>query len=209
MNNIDKLIEYFREFPGIGPRQAKRFVYFILSRNQTYLNDFKKAIDNVKESVRICQNCFRFFSLNGLNRTVDSKENICSICKDPNRDTSLLMILAKNSDLEAVEKSNSWNGLYFVIGSNLPILEKDPERKIRIRELKDKVLKNTNIKEVVLSFSTNTEGENTADYVKSELTELSQKNGFKISSLGRGLSTGSELEYSDSETLKGALKNRS
>lgn len=118
------------------------------------------------------------------------------------------MVVAQDVDLENMEKSHAYEGYYFVLGGTVPILEKEPEKKIRIRELFKKIEQSPELKEIILAMNLTADGENTEDYLKSSLSELASKKAIKISILGRGLSTGTELEYSDSETLKNALKNR-
>ena len=93
------------------------------------------------------------------------------------------------------------------MGGLLPILEPNPEQKIRLKELGQKITAHP-LTEVILALSVNPEGDNTVEYLKRFLAEPAAKQGFKISVLGRGLSTGTELEYSDADTLKNALKNR-
>lgn len=202
MNEIEKLSKYFSEFPGIGPRQAKRFVYFLLSKNKGFLDELTLNINDLKKSISICPSCFRFFPKN------KGSSSLCHICDDKNRDSSLLMIVSRDVDFENIEKTGSYNGLYFVLGGTVPILEKDPENKIRMKELLSKIEKKSNVKEIILALSANPEGENTADFIKEKILPICEKLSIKISLLGRGLSTGLELEYSDSETLKNALKNR-
>src|SRR6185503_6914196 len=115
-----KLVQYFSEFPGIGPRQAKRFVYFLLTRPQNYLEDVSGLIKDIKKNIRTCSSCFRFYTLNGGNSP------LCPICSDKSRDASLLMLVARDVDLETVERSKSYNGYYFVLGGTIPILDKNP-----------------------------------------------------------------------------------
>lgn len=114
------------------------------------------------------------------------------------------MIVPRDADFEVIERSGSYKGRYFVLGGSLPILEKEPEKRIRINELKSKITREPDIKEMILAMNANAEGENTADFIK----EMFKDSGFVISELGRGLSTGSELEYVDSDTLKNALLHR-
>ncbi len=197
MDSLHKLAEYFAEFPGIGPRQAKRFVYFLMTRNSAYLEDIARNIMEIKKNVKICGSCFRFFQEN------KSAGLLCPICSSPNRDTSQLMIVARDVDFESIEKSHVYNGLYFILGGTIPILEKEPERKVRLKELDEKLSKG-NFKEVILSLNLTADGENTAEYIR----EFIGKRDVKITVLGRGLSTGSELEYVDAETIKNALENR-
>lgn len=204
MNPIDKLIQIFSQFPGIGPRQARRFVYYLLTRQNGLLEEFAKNISNLKKDVIVCRECRRFFEKKY------NKESICNICADENRDRALLMIVQRDIDLESVEKNGVFKGTYFVLGGSVPILEKEPEKKIRINELKTFVNSKIKdgLKEIIMGVNWNPEGENTADFVERELKPLTEKNKIKISRLGKGLSMGSELEYTDSDTLKNALKNR-
>lgn len=221
MNSIEKLTQIFTHFPGIGPRQARRFVYYLLTRSGSTLTELAEHIKDLKKEIAKCENCQRFFPSNKLHHT--SKYNgdhcLCNICADPNRDHATLMIVQRDIDLEAVEKNGVFNGIYFVLGGSVPILEKEPEKKIRIKELKEFTNKNiNNLKEIILGVNWNPEGENTGDYVKREIESLLKntqsasaklrRDEVKISHLGKGLSMGAELEYTDGDTLKNALKNR-
>lgn len=205
MNSFSKLVELFSEFPGIGSRQAKRFVYFLLHKPSVFNDELIKSIENLKKEIKKCNSCFRVFSESGGNTP------LCSICRNQHRDQSILAVVSNDSDLDNIEKSGSYNGLYFVLGGILPILEKDPDKKVRSKEflkLIEAKLESGELKEIILAMSLNSEGENTADYMRNLLSPYAKKLVFKISNLGRGLSTGTELEYSDTETLKNALKNR-
>lgn len=203
MNSFGKLVELFRRFPGIGPRQAERFAYFLLTQNEGYIRELTAEMQNLKTESAVCSSCFRYYSKNA------STSTLCSICANPNRDHSKLMIISRGSDLDNIERTKVYDGLYFVLGGSLPILEKEPEKLIRIHELETTVKSRTEIlKEVILAMNANAEGENTAEFVESKLKPFVTKHNFKISHLGRGLSTGSELEYSDADTIVNALKNR-
>lgn len=208
MDTLSKLEEIFKSLPGIGPRQAKRFAYFLLTKSDFELADFAKNITELKKSVSMCSLCQRFFPIG--NRVVDPIKPICSICSDQNRDTEILMIVGRDIDLQAVERSRAYNGLYFVLGGSVPILEEFPEQKIRQKELiarmEEMIL--GGLKEIILATSVNPEGEHTAQHISTILRPYIEKHKFRVSTLGRGLSTGTELEYSDSETLKSALQNR-
>ncbi len=199
MDPLNKLSQYFGEFPGIGPRQARRFVYFLLTRNVTYLEDMARLFLDIKKSIRICSFCFCFYP--------DGKTTLCPICSDKNRDMSQLMIVSRDVDFEAVEKSKVYKGFYFILGGTIPILDKEPEKKVRLKELINKIKKGQ-FKEIILSLNANAEGEHTAEFLRSYLKAKFPSNDFTISVLGRGLSTGTELEYADSETIASALKNR-
>lgn len=199
MNSIDTLAEIFAHFPGIGPRQAKRFVYYLLSRDKSTIDAFVRAIEKLKEETLQCTECKRYFAKNG------NVKAICKTCSDVHRDKSLLMIVPRDADYDAIEKSGGYKGYYFILGGSLPILEKEPQKRIRLKELGIKIEGSKNVlKEVILAMNANAEGENTAYFVKEHFKDT----GITFSELGRGLSTGSELEYADPDTLKNALLHR-
>ncbi len=202
MNSIDKLTELFSKFPGIGPRQAKRFVYFLLSRNGGYPVELARAIENLRSEISQCTQCQRFFVSPEHGQGV----LVCSICADDTRDASMLMIVSRDVDLEAVEKSGSFRGYYFVLGGVIPILDKEPEKRIRIDDLQQTINKRkVGLKEIILAMNANNDGENTAEFIKEKFGKL---DNIQFSTLGRGLSTGAELEYADPETLKNAFLHR-
>ncbi|TSC70963.1 MAG: recombination protein RecR [Parcubacteria group bacterium Gr01-1014_46] len=209
MDNTQKLIELFKEFPGIGPRQAKRFVYFLLNKNPAYANDIAGLIKEVRSTVHSCDTCFRFFPV-PTGRQANGNSNTCPTCRDTNRDAKSLMIVSHDVDFENIEKTKFFNGYYFVLGGTVPILEKTPEKRIRQKDLLETIEKRikNKLSEIILALNYNPEGENTLSYLTEVLKPLTDKNNIKISTLGRGLSTGTELEYSDSDTIKNALKNR-
>lgn len=208
MNSIEKLTKIFSEFPGIGQRQARRFVYFLLTRQNGALEELSKNILELREQVSICSDCMRFYEKK------HNKSITCDICSDHTRDKSILMITQRDIDMTSVEKNGNFNGIYFILGGSVPILEKEPDKKIRATELKNFITKKHkgNIKEIILGMNWNPEGENTANYVESILKKILHKEienkKIKISHLGKGLSMGTELEYIDPDTLRNALNNR-
>ncbi|MBP6060740.1 MAG: recombination protein RecR [Candidatus Pacebacteria bacterium] len=201
MDVIDKLTEIFKEFPGIGERQARRFVYFLMSRTPAYSQNLASLIKELKLETAQCAECFKFFLVHQ-----NASGNLCDICSSPNTDNSLLLVIEKDSDLESIRKSRTYNGKYFVLGGLVPIVEKTTKNRIRIEELKKKI--GGGLGEIILAFSLSPQGDHTDLYVREQIRDIAEKNKVKISSLGRGLSTGTELEYSDNDTLKNALKNR-
>ena len=204
MTSLDKLVELFRQFPGIGPRQARRFAYFLLARDSAYVRSLSELINEVKKDIRECSSCHRFFSQNNKAKVSDK----CETCLDDSREQNALMVIARDIDFEVIEKSHTYNGLYFILGGTLKILEENPERNIRINNLESRIKKDDKISELIFALNANPEGEHTAEYVANLLSPLAKEKNIKISYLGRGLSTGTELEYIDPDTLKSALKNR-
>src|SRR5690242_5868649 len=110
MNNLDKLISHFEEFPGIGARQARRFAFHILTLKEADISELSDLIRNLKGSVVECHSCHRFFSRNG------GSAIHCSICSDGNRDHTKLTVVERDSDVTAIERSDVYDGLYFVLG---------------------------------------------------------------------------------------------
>ncbi len=204
MNPIDKLTEYFKEFPGIGERQAKRFVYFLLHKNPSYVKELGDKVLDLKNTIHQCPSCFLFFQ--------SKQDQLCDTCSNPRTDKTSLLIVEKDADYESIKRSKNYNGMYFILGGLVPIVTKDTPNYVRTKELiKDieKLSKESKLKEVIIALSLNPQGEHTDMYLRELITPLVDKHGFNLVSLGRGLSTGTELEYSDSETIKNALKNRS
>jgi recombination protein RecR len=203
MDPISKLAALFAEFPGIGNRQSKRFVHYLLKRDRYYLDELAKHISELKNTIRECTDCHRYFT-----RT-RTDTNVCMMCSDETRDRRTLMIVEKDSDMEALERSGTYRGQYFILGGTLPILEKNPDERIRISLLVDRISReNDNLDEVIIACAVTPESEHTAQYVEAQIAPLLHPTMTKVTHLGRGLSTGTELEYSDSETLRYALMGR-
>ena len=153
MNSIEKLIQIFSNFPGIGPRQARRFVYYLLTRANGTLDELSQNIKDLKNDVVMCEDCKRFFEKK------NQKTNLCKICSDQTRDGSTLMLVQRDVDMESVEKNGEFNGIYFVLGGSVPILEKEPEKRIRTKELKKFIEKKIKdgLKEIILGVNWNPE----------------------------------------------------
>lgn len=201
MKGIEKLATYFQTLPGIGPRQAKRFVYFLLRQDPASLRDMAQLIEGLRRTIAECTQCHRFFEADGYGP-------VCDICSSPNRDKTLLMVVEKDVDLDAIEKSGVYDGLYFVLGGTVPLMEPSPAHPIRIDALVAHVKNTTGLSEIIIATGAHPEGEATADQVRSLLAPLAEHKHFSLTLLGRGLSTGTELEYSDRDTIRNALQNR-
>ena len=200
---IEKLSRYFKEFPGIGERQAKRFVYFLLHKNPNYVKELGDNIISIKNLIHQCPSCFLFFE--------GDRDELCDVCKDPKTDKTSLLIIEKDADYENIKKSRNYSGMYFILGGLAPIVTKETPTFLRLKELLSSIenrAKNDKLKEIIIALSLNPQGEHTDMYLREKMSPLQDKYKFKVVSLGRGLSTGTELEYSDGETIKNALKNR-
>lgn len=204
MNNLDSLIAHFEQFPGIGARQARRFAFHILTLPQADIEALSSLILSLKDSVVECKSCHRFFARNG------GPADLCSICSDQNRDHGKLMIVERDSDITAIERSGVYDGLYFVLGGTIPLLNTKDTQNLRSGALKSVVAMRSEegLSEIILAFAVNPDGENTGRFVESLLKEFIEAKKLRVCELGRGLSTGSELEYADPETIRNALLNR-
>lgn len=203
-NSINNLAEMFKKFPGIGERQAKRFVYFLLRQKTDYVQKLSNEIKDVQKNVHICQESYQYFY------SLESKI-LSPIAQDETRDKTKLLVIEKDADLETIEKTKIYNGNYFVLGGTLPHLHQEASSHIRAKELKaiiEMKIKRDGLDEIILALSVTPEGLHTENYIKELLAETINKNNLKISTLGRGLSTGLELEYSDKETLESAFEAR-
>lgn len=196
MDSIDRLSQLFEKFPGIGPRQARRFVQYLLSASPAIRQELSDILKRLGAETRQCKRCFRWFVRNG------NQGDLCSICGNNHRDTGLLFVVEKDADIENVERSG-FKGLYFVLGGTIPLAAENPTEHVRTRELSKRVAEG-GLKEIILGLSATTEG----DHTRLLLQEQLMQSGIKVSSLGRGLSTGSELEYADPDTIQQALESR-
>ncbi len=201
MDSIDRLAALFERFPGIGPRQAQRFVQFLLRASPTLRRELAEAVKALGASVHQCPQCMRFHAEEG---------KVCVLCSNPTRDSSLLAVVAGDADLAALERSGTYHGRYFVLGGTISLASESTDR-LRIRALLDSLPHRAELREIILAFPANPEGDITAARLQEDVRRACDEAGradIQITMLGRGLSTGSELEYADPETLRAAFDSR-
>ena len=202
MDTIERLISLFQRFPGIGPRQAQRFVQFLLRSSPSIRRELIDAVQSLSGDVHQCPSCMRYHA---------GEKKLCGICANVGRDEKLLAVVASDADLAALEKSGTYRGYYFVLGGTLH-LGSEKMSGLRIKELLASIPKRTEkgLQEIILAFPANPEGDVTAARVKDDIRSMVENvsQSLGITMLGRGLSTGSELEYADPETIKEALASR-
>jgi len=196
-----RAIEYFSKLQGIGPRQAARIVMAVLSWPKEEVAAFAQTVLNLSEGVNFCSDCFNL-----------SENHRCYICLDPRRETEKICVVEKIIDLNSIEKTGLYRGLYHVLGGAINPVEGSLPASLKIKELLERIenFQKQNINgstkelEIILATNPNTYGETTAMY----LEELFRPLGIKTTRLAKGLSSGSYLEYVDSITLQNAFKNR-
>ena len=187
MNPLEKLTAAFERFPGIGPRQARRFVQHLLSSPPSARNDLARLIERLGAEVSQCKKCYRWSTKS------DGRGGLCSICGTTRREAGVLFVVEKDADIETVEHSG-FRGLYFVLGGTVPLAAEEPEHHLRLRELLARVEQDGSegkLQEIILGLSATTEGDHTRMLLQEKLLPIAEGLKFKITSLGRGLSTGS------------------
>jgi recombination protein RecR len=200
MDAIERLAAAFAEFPGVGPRQARRMVFWLLRKQRGFAEDLAKLLPIVAAGVRPCPVCYRFSEA--------PQGQPCRICASADRDPSTVLVVCRDQDLEGVERAGTYKGRYFVLGGTVPVLEKNPERLVRLSELSARVEKDSALKEIVVATNATADGDYTAKVVREWIEPAAQARGLKVTLLGRGLSTGAELEYADPETVRAAISGR-
>jgi recombination protein RecR len=190
--SIQNLISHFSKLPGIGPKTAQRLVLYLVNKPKGDSLQFASALQNLHKSITNCSECFNV-----------SQTNPCEICKNPERDSSFLCVVARSVDVLAIEKTGQYFGKYYVLGGTINPIEGITAETLTIQKLLDRV-EAQKVREVILGMNPDMAGETTTLHLVNILRPL----GVKTSRLGRGLSMGSELEYADEVTLKNALNGR-
>lgn len=198
---IQNLIEAFERLPGIGPKTAQRLTFYLLHVPQLELDRFAQALENLKKETVLCSACFTI-----------GEEDPCSICSDPERDSSIICVVEHPLDVLALEKNGKYQGTYHVLHGKIDPLNNIGPDEIYIRQLIDRVNKrqhngSLSIREVILATNPTMEGEATAMYIAKQLKVQNAK--CKVTRIGRGLPTGADLEYADELTLQRAMEGRS
>ena len=200
METLRKLQQLFKRFPGIGERQAMRFAYFLATADENYTRDLLAEIATLRKNVRRCTRCF------ALSENIAG--GLCPVCADPTRDKTMVLVVEKDADRDRFMQSRTYKGTYFVLGGLAPAIEKDASAHIRLDELARLIdtESKTGLKEAILALSATPDGERTEALIFAKLEDA--KKEVTLSVLGKGLSTGTEIEYSDADTLANALKSR-
>lgn len=189
---FSKLVEEFEKLPGIGSKTAQKMAYYIVASDKAVAKSFADALIAAKENINCCSVC----------QNITDKE-ICSVCSNERRDKSVICVVEKPSDIDVIERTRDYNGLYHVLhGLISPMNDVGPDD-IKLPELLHRVSEN-NITEVIMATSPNVEGQATAMYI----AKLLKPFGVKVTGLALGIPVGGSLEYSDSITLARAMENR-
>lgn len=189
---IERLIQLLAKVPGLGPRSARRAALHLIKKKEQLLGPLTEAMGEALEKVRVCSTC----------GNVDTSDP-CTICSDPRRDPSTLIVVEDVSDLWALERASAMNVRYHVLGGTLSPLDGIGPDQLNIRSLVDRVAAG-GVKEVILAVNATVEGQTTAHYLTDQLSGLD----VKVTRLAHGVPVGGELDYLDEGTLTAALKSR-
>jgi recombination protein RecR len=189
---IDQLINALRCLPGIGPKSAQRMAFHLLQHDRNNGLHLADILQKSLTQIGKCQRCRTF-----------SEAELCTLCSNPRRDTSTLCIVETPADIMAIEHTNSFRGLYFVLMGHLSPIDGIGPNEIGVHELV-KLLEKESIKEIILATNPTVEGETTAHY----LANLIRPKNIKCTRIAHGIPIGGELEYIDSNTLSRALMGR-
>jgi recombination protein RecR len=191
--NIQNLIDQFSKLPGIGPKTAERFVYYLLRQPKQISYTMAAALNNLANSITHCSTC------NSISET-----NPCLICANPSRNSSQLCVVADTHDIAAIEDTRSYQGYYHVLNGLLDPVHGITASMLKIDHLMEKIQNSKDYQEIILALNPDIEGESTMMYLK----KLLQPFPVKVTRLALGLPTGADLEYADHSTLSKALSNR-
>ncbi|MBI0007929.1 recombination protein RecR, partial [Bartonella sp. M0193] len=189
---IEKLIQLLARVPGLGPRSARRAALFLIKKKEALLKPLGLAMQDAAEKIRICSVC----------GNVDTSDP-CSVCTDPRRDQSTIIVVEDVSDLWALERAGTMQVKYHVLGGHLSPLDGIGPDDLNIASLVNRVAEG-NVKEVILAVNATIEGQTTAHY----LTDQLHPYPVKITRLAHGVPVGGELDYLDDGTLAAALRAR-
>ncbi|AEA01236.1 MULTISPECIES: recombination mediator RecR [Aerococcus] len=189
---IARLIDSFKKLPGIGAKTAARLAFFVLDMDQADVNDFAEALNRVKQEMTTCSVCGNV-----------TQEDPCLICRDNDREGSVLMVVEEARDVMAMERMQNYHGKYHVLHGVLSPMDGTGPDDLNIRSLLQR-LQDTQIQEVIIATNATAEGEATATY----LARLIKPAQIKVSRIAYGLSVGSDIEYADEMTLMRALDGR-
>ena len=189
--HINKLIEQLSRLPGVGAKSAQRLAFHIINMPKEEVEGIANAMISAKEHIHYCKECYTL-----------TDEELCPICKDPNRNHKQIMVVEQTRDMAAYEKTGKYEGVYHVLhGAISPMLGIGPSD-IKLAELMKRLQKD--VDEVIIATNSNLEGETTAMYI----SKMIKQAGIKVTRTASGVPVGGDLEYIDEVTLLRALEGR-
>ncbi len=189
---LEKAVNEFSQFPGIGRKTALRLVLHLLRQSTSRVDEFSNAITLMKHNIKSCKVCHNI-----------SDTDLCPICSDIHRDKSIVCVVENIQDVMAIENTQQFSGLYHVLGGIISPMDGVGPNDIEIDSLVERV-RSGSIKEVIFALASTMEGDTTNFYISRKI----KKFNIKLSVIARGISVGDELEYTDEVTLGRSIVNR-
>ena len=193
---LNDLIECLGRLPGVGPRTAERYAYFLLKNDRVISKNLANALDKLHDSVKTCPKTFALIS---------EENKLSPLYDSPDRDKSTILVVEEPLDIYAIEHTKSYHGTYHVLGGAISPMDGITADQLHIKELIDRVEEDS-VKEIIIATNPSVEGESTAVLLEKLLHEKYPE--LQITRLARGLPLGISLEYADQITLASALNNR-
>lgn len=193
---LNDTIEALGYLPGVGPRTAERYAYYLFRSNTKISKNIADSLNNLHQNVK---NCPVTFAL------IDSEQNLSPLYEDPKRDRSTILVVEEPLDIYAIEQTKQYTGTYHVLGGAISPIDGITPDKLHIKELLNRV-KTDQVKEIIIATNPSVEGESTALLLQKTLSE--QFSDLQVTRLARGLPLGVDLSYADQITLSAALKGR-
>lgn len=191
---LSDLIEALGKLPGVGPRTAERYAYFLMKNDPAKSHGLADALQNLHGGIGVCQKTFAL---------VPAGQSLSELYTDPQRDKTLVAVVAEPFDIVAIEKTGSFKGTYHVLGGLVSPIDGVGPEQLKIAELIQRIDED-GVKEIILATNASVEGESTALYIQKQIGERP----VKVTRLARGLPIGVDLEYADQITLTRALEGR-
>lgn len=191
---LSDLVEAFGALPGVGPRTAERYAYYLVRHNGSSSEQLAAALTKLRGGIGYCRKTFAL---------IPADQDLSDLYTDPRRDKTTIAVVAEPFDLVAIEKTSQFNGTYHVLGGLVSPIDGVGPEQLHIAELVQRIDED-DVQEIILATSASVEGESTALYIQQQIGDRN----VKVSRLARGLSVGVDLEYADQITLGRALENR-
>jgi recombination protein RecR len=189
---IERLIQLLARLPGLGPRSARRAALFLIKKREQIMAPLASALQTAIEKIEVCRQC----------GSIDS-QNPCTVCTDPRRDPSIIVVVADVADLWALERAHAVNARYHVLGGTLSPLDGIGPQELAIEALVSRA-HDPAVHEIILALNATVDGQTTAHYI----TDLLQDANVKVTRLAHGVPVGGELDYLDEGTLSAAIRQR-
>lgn len=199
MSAIDDLATELSKLPGIGRKTALRLTYHLLKQSRDQSRRLAESLLTLSDRIKPCERCFNL-----------TEDEVCSICRDPRRDQSLVCVVEEPSDIGAIERAGEFRGVYHVLGGRLAPLDGVGPEDLNVVSLVGRV-SNGEVREVIVATNPSLEGDATAVFIQRELTRAPANSGgtdVRVTRIARGLPVGGDLEYADGASIAQALVAR-